>query len=72
MWAKEEEVGDGFTDLCGAVWAEWGVRTFYSVKNKVAGDVGGAELDEEAGLSTSELIDDVQVVIRGERGVYRI
>ena len=32
--------------------------------------VGGAKLSEEAGLSVAELVDDVQVVVRGERGVY--
>ena len=63
MWAEEKEVGDGFSRLGCAVWAEGGVRAFDTVEDEVEGDVGGTELDEEAGLVMGELVYDMEVVV---------
>ena len=63
MWAEEKEVGDGFSHLGCAVWAEGGVGAFDTVEDEVEGDVGGMELDEEAGLVMGELVYDMEVVV---------
>ena len=60
---------DGLPYSAFAMWAFVAVGTFDSVEDDVQGDVTGPKLDEETSLVASELVGDMEKVIRGEGGI---
>ena len=58
---------DGFFDPGTTVGTIGRGCAFDLVEGLIKGDVTGSELSEQAGLVTAQLIDDVNVICRGEQ-----